>query len=197
MENKKKNWFLRHKIITGIIFFIVFITIISASAENNSSKKSLETGSNTEEVKDTSNMTEEEKIQYLVEQQLKGDNNLDRPYLRNVSLTKQVDGGWGVFIDFNASDNLSKNLRKTGIESDMSELYIALYTSDYNVTSVVISAYFPLVDKYGKETEGIVYKTYLDKAEADKVNWEADSSTLKLQILPSVWTTSILHTEFQ
>lgn len=142
-------------------------------------------------------LSEKEQIQKLVSDQLKGTNNMKNPYVKKIDVIEQVDGGWGVFVEYNADDNLTKNLRKTGIECRMSEIYIALYTSDKDIRSASVAAYFPLVDQYGNEISGVVYKSILEKGEADKVNWGSDSSTLKLSILPGVWTTSILHPEFR
>ena len=42
----------------------------------------------------------------------------------------------------------------------------------------------------------MVYKSILDKDEADKVNWQADRASLELSILPKVWTTSFIHPGF-
>ena len=142
-------------------------------------------------------LSEKEQIQKLVSDQLKGTNNMKNPYVKKIDVIEQVDGGWGVFVEYNADDNLTKNLRKIGIEKRMSEIYIALYTSDKDIRSASVAAYFPLVDQYGNEFSGVVYKSILEKGEADKVNWGSDSSTLKLSILPGVWTTSILHPEFR
>lgn len=142
-------------------------------------------------------LSEEEQIRKLVSEQLKGNNNLGKPYIRKIDVVKQVDRDWGVFVEYNADDSLTKNLRKIGIEKKMSEIYITLYTCGKNIRSASVAAYFPLVDKYGNESDGVVYKSILDKEEADKINWNSDPSTLKLSILPGVWTISILHPEFR
>lgn len=136
-------------------------------------------------------------IRELIADQLKGTNNLNKPYLRNIDVVQQVHGGWGVFVEYNADDNLWNGLIKAGIEKRMSEIYIALYTSIYDIRAASVSAYFPLIDKYGKQSDGVMYKSMLSKNEADKINWAADSAFLKLDILPTVWTTSILHPDFR
>ncbi|MBA7714134.1 hypothetical protein ES703_123150 [subsurface metagenome] len=137
------------------------------------------------------------KIELMIADQLKGTNNLNKPYLRNIDVVQQVHGGWGVFVEYNAGDNLWNGLIKAGIEKKMSEIYIALYTSTYDIRAASVSAYFPLIDKYGKQSDDVVYKSMLSKNEADKTNWAADSAFLKLDILPTVWTTSILHLDFR
>ena len=142
-------------------------------------------------------VSEEDKISNIVRQELRGKNNLDKDYLNEVRVTEQFEGGWGVFVGFNAGDNLTTNLRKTGIEVKMSELYTALYNSESDIRRVHITAYFPLTDQYGNTEDGVVYATSLDKAEADKINWDANKTDLQLSILPGVWKVKSLHNEFR
>lgn len=142
-------------------------------------------------------LSEQDQVKALVTEQLKGQNNMKRDNLKKLEVTEQESGGWNVTVDFNASDNLSTNLRKVGIEKQMSELYIALYKSGKDVRTTTVTAYFPLVDQYGKENDRAIYQSTLDKEEASKVNWDADQSSLKLSILPKVWTTTLLHPEFK
>jgi hypothetical protein len=134
-----------------------------------------------------------DRLKALVGDVLPGDNNMDRPMLRKVAVVKQVDGGYGVFVEMNASDNLTKGFIKGGIEETMSEVYMALYQSGLDVRTATVAAFFPLTDKYGKESEGCVYESALDKTEADKVNWRADETMLMLDILPGIWDTTLLN----
>lgn len=140
-------------------------------------------------------VTSEDKIRSLVEKELEGKNNLKKEYKRKVEISEQ-GGGYTVAVDFNASDNLSSKMRKTGMEGKMSEIYISLFTSDENIASVEISAYFPLVDKYGNESEGLVYQSELTKEEAGKVNWQTDGPTPRLRVLPAIWETEFIHPAF-
>ena len=142
-------------------------------------------------------VSEEDQLRQIVTDVLKGNTNMSKPRLRKVDIVKQAAGGWGVFTEFNGDDNLTANMRKGGIQSQMAEVYIALYTSGKDVQTATVAAYFPLVDQYGNESEGVVLKTSLSKAEAAKVNWSADSSTLRRSILPGVWTTVLVHPEFR
>jgi hypothetical protein len=100
---------------------------------------------------------------------------------------EQIDGGWGVFVEYNADDALSASSTKKSIYLDMSKIYTALYTSKKDIRTASVSAYFPVTDKYGNNSDALVYKTMLEEAEADKVNWDIDSSYLGLEILPKVW----------
>lgn len=55
-EQKKKNWFIRHKILTGILVLVVLGIIINISGGGNSSKQ---TSNNQNQVSDTSKPQEE------------------------------------------------------------------------------------------------------------------------------------------
>lgn len=184
--------------VATIVFFVLFrITTGLSSQTQPTTKNSVVSEEQEQPSEPAKQLSEKEQIQKLVSDQLKGTNNMKNPYVKKIDVIEQVGGGWGVFVEYNADDNLTKNLRKTGIEKKMSEIYIALYTSDKDIRSVSVAAYFPLVDQYGNKSSGVVYKSILEKGEVDKVNWGSDSSTLKLSILPGVWTTSILHPEFR
>lgn len=112
--------------------------------------------------------------------------------LRSVDVVSQIDGWWGVFVEFNSDDNLTPNLMKQGIEKQMSDIYIALYTSGIDVRTASAAGYLQPTDKYGNTNDGMVYKSLLGKDVSGKVNWQADKATLELQILPGLWTTTIL-----
>lgn len=189
--------------ILGGILFISFLGIgitgdKTQSARTNSQEQTVQTPTNTPTLAPTTPpLSKEDQIKAMVKEQLKGTNNMKRNNLKKVEVTEQEGGGWNVTVDFNADDNLTTNLRKVGIEKEMSELYITLYKSGKDVSNATITAYFPLVDQYGKENDRAVYQSTLDKAEASKVNWNADQSSLKLSILPKVWTTTLLHPEFK
>ena len=136
-------------------------------------------------------------IRTIAESKLSGKNNMGEPYIRKIEVIEQIGGGYGVFVEYNADDSLTIGLRKRGIELKMGETYHAFYTSGKDITTASIAAYFPLTDKYGNTEAGVVYKTRLDRTEADKINWNQDSAYLHLEIIPGVWTTTILHPEFR
>lgn len=48
-KEKKGNWFMRHKVLTGILVFIVFIVIVSVSGGDSSSNGSNNSGSKQEQ----------------------------------------------------------------------------------------------------------------------------------------------------
>jgi len=185
------------------LFFLVGLTV-DTSSPNHRANNTQDTNTTSaieqkvqQPAESAKSVSEENQIRGIISNVLKGNNNMDQPRLRKIEVVKQVNGGWGVFVDYNSSDNFTADWRKTGIEITMSEIYIALYTSSKDIQSASVAAYFPLLDKYGNEHQGVVYKSILNKSEADKVNWRLDSSTLELSILPNVWTTTVLHREFR
>lgn len=109
----------------------------------------------------------------------------------NKSFAEDSEGMYVVTAIINADENLTEDLMKKGIWLDMSMIYITSFRELKNVSQVTVIANAILVDKYGKENNLPVLKTMLVKSEADKVNWNADESTLSLQILPQVWESQI------
>ena len=144
---------------------------------------------------ETPAVSEQDQIKILVTDQLKGQNGMKKDKLKSVEVSEQKNGGWGVAVEFNASDNLTKNLQRSGIERQMSEVYTALYKSGKNIKTASVNAYFPLRDQYGNVSDYVIYATTLDGDEASKVNWNVDQSVLNLSILPGIWTTNMLHPE--
>lgn len=139
-----------------------------------------------------------EGIRQVVADQLKGKNNRNKARLRNVEIKELGDyDEYIVHIDFNADDNFSKDWVKSGIEMKMTDIYKALYNGKHKVVMIVISAFFPLVDKYGNESEDVVYKTRLDKDEADKINWSQNEAMLYTNIMPKVWQLLEVHPTFR
>lgn len=137
-------------------------------------------------------LTPEEKIKGIIQKELKGKNNNDKPYLKDINLVMDNNEA-SVIINYNADENLTTNLTLTGIKGRMGELYTKLYKSNSPIKSVSVCAYMALTDKYGNASDDIVYTTVLSKEEAAKVNWSADESMLKYSILPKVWSNNFLH----
>lgn len=117
--------------------------------------------------------------------------------IRGVDVVPQQQGGYGVFVEFNAAQSSSASVIKQGIEYTMSNVYDAFYTSGLDVRTASVAAYLPLTDKYGNTSDGMVYKTILDKDVATKVNWSASKDTLSWEVLPGLWTTTILSRVLQ
>lgn len=184
-----------------LVFFIAFgMTTDTTKTANTSTKPATQTETvknDTTSAPEAPALSEQDQIKKLVADQLKGQNNMKKDNLKGVEVSETEGGGWNVEVELNAGDNLSTNLRKKGIESDMSELYITLFKSGKDIRKATVTAYFPLQDQYGNVNDRAIYQSVLTKEEANKVNWNADQSSLKLSILPGVWDTTLLHPEFQ
>ena len=105
------------------------------------------------------------------------------------------EGGYGVTVVFEASDNFTMNLIAVGIELDMADVYFALFGGDLDVRLkwATVEALFPLTDQYGNSSLGTVAEALLDSEEAGKVNWEADRSYLSLTLLPGLYEWIFIH----
>lgn len=100
-----------------------------------------------------------------------------------------------MIIEYNSGASDRKYLKNT-IEADMSVLYYYLYNKsnfDFDISSISISSFHTLTDKYGHKNNQEIYKTILTNKEAEKINWNASEDILKSSIIQSVWTTQKLH----
>ncbi len=187
----------KEKTRNGILLVIViFVFVLAFSVSGNDSSTQTSTISIVETQKFDA-LSDEEKLEAVIGEVLQGQNNIDKNYSRKIEVSGSEINGYIVDIDFNSDDNLTTNLRKLSVESTMSEIYTAVYNSKIKIDMVRVTAYFPLIDKYGNESDGIVYKSVLPSEEAAKVNWETSKATLELDILPGIWTTINLHPEFR
>lgn len=176
---------------TGIIvvgFFVLMVIIGLAGGKKGSSvqdafQKGMDDGKQTGGNNQT---TPEQKIEAKVRASV-----TDSKTIKDIQVTKQVNGGYGVLVTINAGENLSSDLIKKGIWLDMATIYTALYKEPMEVNEAAIVASLDEVDKYGKTSNQVVMKTSLAKEEAQKVNWGVDHSSLGLQILPGVWTAEL------
>lgn len=177
---------------TGIIvvgFFVLMVIIGLAGGKKGSSvqdafQKGMDDGKQT--VEGNNQTTPEQKIEAKVRASV-----TDSKTIKDVQVTKQVNGGYGILVIINAGENLSNDLIKKGIWLDMATIFTALYKEQMDVNEAAIVANMDQVDKYGKTSNQVVMKTSLAKEEAQKVNWSVDRSSLGLQILPGVWTTEL------
>jgi len=131
-------------------------------------------------------------IKNIIQEELDGKNNNHKAYLRDINLAMDNNEA-SVIISYNADENLTTNMTLTGIKGKMGELYTKLYKNHLPIKSVSVCAYMTLSDKYGNNSDDIVYTTVLSKEEAAKVNWSTDDAVLKYTILPKVWTDTYLH----
>lgn len=172
-----------------MIGFFVLIGIFSGGGEKRKSTPTL-TPAEQEKQAIESQKSPEEQIKKLVQKNLEGENNMSWPYEDKIEVIQNPNGKYSVDIKFNADDNLSKGLIKTGIQMKISEILTALFTEREDIQKATVSALFALQDKYGNPFRGDVYVAEMDAEEAKKVNWNIDSTTLALTILPKVYKTS-------
>lgn len=188
------------------IIFIALIAIGLILPSENSEEKikepvvETETSRNQYETKvddlPLKKLTTEDRLKELVLQKFKGLNNLDRKKIIDVK-TMGGDGNRIALIDFNAPDNSTTNLRVTSLKKEMSQIYKTIYIEFNDIEQVIVTAYFPLIDKYGNEKNGIVYRTKLIKSDANKINWSQNESLLLLDIIPGLWEAYKIHPEFK
>ncbi|MBI4474182.1 MAG: hypothetical protein HY646_16040 [Acidobacteria bacterium] len=100
-----------------------------------------------------------------------------------------------VHIDFNANKPVFSSPKRM-VEGDIGGLYYLIYAPEEknpNICRVSITAFLPLVDKYGNESDEPVYTTELAATEAGKINWNVDRVQLQYTIIPRVWTARSIH----
>ena len=91
-------------------------------------------------------------------------------YEDKIEVIQSSNGEYSVDIKFNADNNLSKGMIKTGIQMKTSEILTALFAKRSDIKKATVSALFPLQDKYGNPFRGDVYVAEMEAEEARKVN---------------------------
>ncbi len=127
-------------------------------------------------------------IKAAVSKDLGGTNDVGGKYYRSIDVEPQVNGGYGVFVDYNADEASSNKDDKVLYTEKAEQLYKTIYTqTGQDIRTASVSAWFAGTDQYGNNSDKLVYKTILDKPVADKVNWKADDATLQID-LPNLWS---------
>jgi hypothetical protein len=117
-------------------------------------------------------ITDADRIEQLAREQFAGVNDRGQPYLREVVAAPGLDRGYVVSVDFNADDSFTNGWIKRGIEMRMQDAYASLYQSDMEIETAIISAYFPLTDRYGNTSVELVYRTELLGEDGERINWD-------------------------
>ena len=132
--------------------------------------------------------SDENTIKTAVSKDLGGTNDVGGKYYRNIDVEPQANGGYGVFVDYNADEASSNKDDKVLYTEKAEQLYKTIYAqTGQDVRTASVSAWFAGTDQYGNNSDKLVYKTILDKSVAEKVNWKADDSTLQID-LPNLWS---------
>ena len=71
----------------------------------------------------------------------------------------------------------------------MLDAYEVIYAAEVPVAGASITAYATLVDGFGRESEEVVYQTFLDARTASRVNWEK-TYLVRAEL---VWSTVYRH----
>lgn len=109
--------------------------------------------------------------------------------LDRVEVYAHVDGGFNVLVFFNAREGWSIKSTRRGIEAEMRDAYRALYGSGVNVATAGLFANAKISDEFGRESNGLVYKTIMDRETANKIVWEKAHSLDFTQL----WRTDVLR----
>lgn len=130
-------------------------------------------------------------IKYNAAAELKGRNNIGLDRVKNIEVKEAPGGGYDVLLEFNLDDVVLPSFFKLKAESDMTNLYRAIYSNGYDVKNATISAYFPVGyrEKEGTTQPVPVFTTSLGSAEASKIDWKSNNYLLQNDILPKTWKT--------
>lgn len=158
----------------GLIVAIVMVTVVFGKCSSS--------------VGYSMQKTPQEKVKFLARQKF-GDR------LRDVKFTPSWNDRVHIEINFNAKDNLTNDFIRLGIISDMRSILNELFTHDLSAkpSIVVLAAWLPTTNKYGKDGEAEVYRVSLDESEAAKVSWEKAQSL----DFTKIWNTILIHPQLR
>jgi len=144
-----------------------------------------------------SSASEPELIKYRAAEALDGDNNLGMARIRNIELSEAADGGYDVVVEYNMDDVVFVSFFKIKAEEDMTKVYKALYSGDFDLNKVTVTGYFPVGDRDRKNPSVPVWTTTLDKAQAEGVDWSKSDYELAGEVLPKLWKTEYMHPDYK
>jgi len=140
-----------------------------------------------------------ETLKYRAASELKGQNNIGLDRVRKIDVSEARGGGYDMLVEFNIDDVMIPSLFKLKAESDMTNVYKAVYTSGYDVKNVTVTAYFPVGYR---EKEGVtppvpVLTTSLGAAGAAGVDWSLPPYELESNVMPKVWKVTLKREGFE
>lgn len=115
--------------------------------------------------------------------------------LVDTEVISQVDGGYGVVVSMNVSDNFTMGLVADGFKADAADVMFALFRDhpQLDVQWVAVDGLFPLTDRFGNTEPGEVVSIRFERELADQVNWDTHDATLALDILPGLYDWLFIH----
>ena len=143
------------------------------AGEEETSKEIDEEQSDTQ--KDFSNLTLDEKIEYIIVSLLGEETNNDLPKIVDIEIApltgEEGPEGNTAFIILNGNDNLTTNWIKESMWIDSIELFEEFFKLE-EITRVDLKWQFPLVDTYGDTELVIVMEILLTRDIVEKINWD-------------------------
>jgi hypothetical protein len=95
--------------------------------------------------------------------------------VRSIGIVPQIQAGYGVFVQFEASQNLTNGLTNAGVKFDTEGAYKSIYASPVaqQVRTASMTAWLPLADQFGNTSDQPVFKTILDGRTGRRITWDA------------------------
>lgn len=174
----------------SIVILIIVIVLIVDISNDKPVNPDNGSGTNSGNSSDTKK-SDEEVIKDTINAKYSGKNNRDQDNIRSVDVINLNDGSYTVMIKYNADEGYSSSSTRKDIIYTSSQMFKTIYKeTGKEIMQAGIFAYYPLTDKYGNNSDEVVYKCTLDKETADKVNWDQNENQLFSQTLPNLWSAS-------
>lgn len=153
-RSKKKWKMLIASMFYALVAIIIVIAIINPSSSNKSAKASID-------------QTSASSAQSVIEKVLGKATNTKK----DTFISAENSQGY-LTLDLNASDNMSKNLIKSGMLLNTSKIIPKLFDSDSSITEILIDWHFNTVDPKGNTGDAIVMKIDFKRDNSDSINWK-------------------------
>lgn len=186
--------------IIGIGLAAIFILAVIIAVIPGGDKKLEEVNKNLEQTNQELEtkieaQTEEEKIRKIVTDIFESNSPNDK--IRQIDVLSQIDGGWGVFVEYEADNAGTRIDRKQRIDNLMANIYNALFSSSYDIQQATVNAY--MLVPIGHKNEIIsVYKTIFKKefTERTTFNDTEPNSEERADKIKYLWSVSIYNEEY-
>jgi len=121
----------------------------------------------------------------IIYQTMGQDSGREVPKVQAVDIIGPLDG-YVVLVRFAIASHDQTTPTREIARAEATALLKALYQSNVPVTSVSLSATYPMAQPYGQALETVVLKCTLDEASAG-VNWSTVSSAELFSVMDDVW----------
>lgn len=125
----------------------------------------------------------------IINDKLGKKNNLKKNTINDI---QYVASDKGAIIALNANENLTKNMTKKGMWMASKDILQPLSKVE-GLDIIIIHWYFPLIDTYGNEKDGIVMSFEINKETLNKINWD----NFLTDNIPNVVNNYFEHQAFQ